>query len=81
MKKIIRIIAPAKRNRVINKSVQMFSGILIFIKDPNKLTANIITSAINNDLKNHLIKFFIAITHINIWDNAFDYSYKYLIIF
>lgn len=71
MKKIIKIIAPGSLNKVTNAIVQKFRGILILIKDPNKLITKINKSAINSDLKNHLIKFFIhSSPHIIIWDNT-----------
>jgi hypothetical protein len=65
MKKIINIIAPGNLKSVTNIIVQMFRGILIFMNDPIIFTVNIIIRAINNDLKNHLIKFFICSTPYN----------------
>lgn len=68
------MIAPGNLNKVINRIVHIFTGILIFINEPIKLIANIKINAINNDLNNHFKNFFIFITHIIIWDNVILYA-------
>lgn len=68
------MIAPGTLNKVIIAIVHILTGILIFINEPKRFTANIITSAINKDLNNHFKNFFIYITPIIIWDKTTSYA-------
>ena len=57
------MIDPGNLKRVTKRIVQRLTGMLMLMKEPSRLIPKMMTKAIVKDLKSHLRKAFICITH------------------